>query len=82
LRPFWDLHRHRLAPVVAERLEVLAASGPLVRPVGRIRDSGEGVEVAIRQRASEAVATVRVDAVANGSGSESNYRRLESALVI
>lgn len=84
VRPFWEVHRHRIAPAVAERLEALAVSGQLVRHVGRIRDYREfeqGVEVAIRHRASEAVATHRVDAVVNCSGSESNYRRLESALV-
>jgi uncharacterized NAD(P)/FAD-binding protein YdhS len=84
LRPFWDVHRHRIAPAVAERLEALAESGQLVRHVGSIqayREFGEGVEVSMRRRASDATETIRVGAVVNCSGSEANYRRLESALI-
>ncbi|CAL1241794.1 FAD/NAD(P)-binding protein [Candidatus Methylocalor cossyra] len=84
LRPFWDLHRHRVAPVVAERLQALAESGQVVRHVGRIRayrESGDGVTVSLQARDGGRPSTLRVQAVVNCSGSESNYRRLESALV-
>lgn len=84
LRPFWDLHRHRLAPAVAGRLEALVKSGRLVRHVGRVveyRESESGVDVVVKQRASEQTDTIQTQAVVNCSGSESNYRRLESALV-
>lgn len=84
LRPFWDLHRHRLAPAVAEQLERLVTSGRLVRHVGRIveyRDSESGVGVVVKQRASEQTEAIQAQAVVNCSGSEGNYRRLESALV-
>lgn len=83
-RPFWDLHRHRLAPPVAAKLESLVASGQVVRHAGQVTEYWEGaqdVDVLIRLRGSAAVETLRVDAVVNCSGSESNYRRLESALV-
>ncbi|MGZ8219975.1 FAD/NAD(P)-binding protein, partial [Methylomagnum sp.] len=84
LRPFWDLHRHRLAPAVAGRLETLVDSGRLVRHVGRIveyRESASGVDVVVKRRASDQSETIQAQAVVNCSGSESNYRRLESALV-
>lgn len=83
-RPFWDLHRHRLAPGVAARLEAIAESGQLVRHAGRVqgyRETETGVEVTIRPRGVERAETLEVEAVVNCSGSESNYRRLESALV-
>lgn len=84
VRPFWDLHRHRLAPGIAGRLEEIAASGRLVRHAGRVQDYREtetGVEVRVLPRGSDTAETIAVEAVVNCSGSESNYRRLESALV-
>ncbi|MEY4194374.1 MAG: hypothetical protein RLZZ226_742 [Pseudomonadota bacterium] len=76
--------RHRLAPSVADNLERLVASGQLRRHVGTIteyRESETAVEVAIRLRGTQAIAGVWVGAVVNCSGSDSNYRRLESALI-
>jgi len=35
-RPWWDIHRHRLAPPVAERIDHLTASGALRTAAGRI----------------------------------------------
>ena len=84
LRPFWDVHRHRLAPPVADNLERLLASGQLRRHVGTIteyREAETEVAVAIRLRTSRTIDRIRVGAVINCSGSDSNYRRLESALI-
>jgi len=36
-RPFWDIHRHRLAPLVAGRIGALRATGQLVLAAGKIR---------------------------------------------
>lgn len=35
-RPYWDVHRHRLAPVIAERIRDLTESGTLSIVAGRI----------------------------------------------
>ena len=37
LRPWWDVHRHRLAPRVAEELDSLLASGTLKITQGRLK---------------------------------------------
>ena len=37
-RPFWDIHRHRLAPEVADRIDAMLASGQLVIAAGKIRE--------------------------------------------
>ena len=34
-RPWWEVHRHRLAPAVAERIDTLVASGALTVKAGR-----------------------------------------------
>jgi uncharacterized NAD(P)/FAD-binding protein YdhS len=48
LRPFWDTHRHRLAPSAADRFAALRASGALSVRRGRLLDvsCGEGEAVA------------------------------------
>jgi len=35
-RPFWDVHRHRLAPAVAERIDAMVADGRLRFAAGKI----------------------------------------------
>lgn len=40
LRPWWDVHRHRLAPQVAEELDSLLASGTLKIMQGRLKSLG------------------------------------------
>ncbi|MDD5034700.1 MAG: FAD/NAD(P)-binding protein [Methylococcaceae bacterium] len=85
LRPYWDSHRHRIAPIVAEHLDALLHSGQLVRHSGRIlgyREGEKSVEVTIRCRGSDRLETLSVDAVVNCSGSESDYRKLDSPLIV
>lgn len=53
LRPWWDVHRHRIAESIASALEALEAEGRLrivAGRVGRIEQTGEGVAVDWRPR--------------------------------
>jgi uncharacterized NAD(P)/FAD-binding protein YdhS len=59
-RPWWDVHRHRIAPEVAEQLAVRVAEGRLQVMAGRIRSVRAGeddvqVEVARRGGRTEAL---------------------------
>lgn len=57
LRPWWDVHRHRIAPQVADTLERLLAEGRLKLCKGRlagIRPDQEGLEVVWQPRGREA----------------------------
>ena len=84
LRPWWDCHRHRLSQIIAGKLQELFDSGQLVRHVGRIleyRERGDNVEVVLRPRGGGETVIIEADAVLNCSGSESDYRQLESPLV-
>jgi uncharacterized NAD(P)/FAD-binding protein YdhS len=52
-RPWWDIHRHRMAPEVADRLRALIASGQVEVVPGRILGVAadeRGARVSIRRR--------------------------------
>ena len=53
VRPWWDVHRHRIAPQAGAIVERMIASGRMEVLAGRIqslRESEGGLEAAIRQR--------------------------------
>lgn len=53
LRPWWDVHRHRLAPAVAARVEDMHRNGHLVVHAGRVtayRPHRDGVSVLFDRR--------------------------------
>ncbi|MBA3834805.1 MAG: FAD/NAD(P)-binding protein [Sphingomonas sp.] len=55
-RPWWDVHRHRIAPEVAAKLAGLIASGRLQVAAGRIasvRPAEDGLEVQVRKRGQD-----------------------------
>lgn len=85
LRPYWDCHRHRLAPVIAQRLQLEQDAGRLYRHVGRVLAYQEGqggtVKVTLQRRGQSDLENFHVNAVLNCSGSESDYRNLESPFV-
>lgn len=71
LQPYWDVHRHRLAPQPAARLEALLAVGTLQTHAGRlleIDDDGDAAAVAFRPRRSPTLQTLRVGSVINCTG--------------
>jgi uncharacterized NAD(P)/FAD-binding protein YdhS len=52
-RPWWDVHRHRIAPAVAEQVKNLIAAGRLdvvAGRVGRMAEVGGGLELEITRR--------------------------------
>ena len=55
-RPYWDVHRHRIAPQVARQIQDLVASGKLEVVAGRIGDIRAidgSLQVEIRRRRGE-----------------------------
>src|SRR5204863_1202336 len=55
-RPWWDVHRHRIAPEVASIVAGMIADGQLEIVAGRIqaaRETPEGIEVEYRRRRAD-----------------------------
>jgi uncharacterized NAD(P)/FAD-binding protein YdhS len=84
LRPWWDVHRHRMAAQVADRVDAVRASGQLRVVVGRVRDyaiKDDVVEVHFRPRHQDDLATIAVNRVINCAGPGADYDRIQEPLV-
>ncbi|MEA2732650.1 MAG: hypothetical protein QOF70_7125 [Acetobacteraceae bacterium] len=84
LRPWWDVHRHRMAAQVADRIDAARASGQLRVEVGRVRDyvvEGDLVAVHYRPRRQDELATIAVSRVINCAGPGADYDRIQEPLI-
>jgi uncharacterized NAD(P)/FAD-binding protein YdhS len=84
LRPWWDVHRHRMAAQVADRIDAAQASGQFRVLVGRVRDFvilNDVVEVYYRPRGQDALATITVARVINCAGQGADYDRIQEPLI-
>lgn len=84
LRPWWDVHRHRLAPVIAERLDDWLRSGRLEVLAGRITGCApaEGaVKVAWRPRGSNEEQPFPVRRIINCTGPHGDLLRTREPLL-
>jgi len=77
LRPFWEIHRHRMAPDVAESIEALRQTGKIELTSGALTSAtadDEGVEVVLCSAGVEAKRTVRASWVINCTGPGAHNR--------
>lgn len=71
LQTYWDVHRHRLPPTLAERIATLRSSGHLQINAGRVErlePAADRIDVFWRPRAAADTRVLRVDAVINATG--------------
>jgi len=83
LRPWWDVHRHRMSPDVAAQIEAARARGQLSVNACRIVDMIPGdsqVQVTLRPRRGE-IETAEYARVINCSGPETDYRACDDPLI-
>ncbi|WP_294389762.1 FAD/NAD(P)-binding protein [uncultured Sphingomonas sp.] len=84
LRPWWDVHRHRLAPEVAARLARMQADGRLRIVAGKIAGwtrAGNGIDLSWRTRGGETVERAHVRRVINCTGTQGDVTRTHEPLL-
>jgi len=84
VRPYWDAHRHRVAPAIGARLAPQIQEGQIEVVAGRIKsyaEDSDGVEVTYRDRESGQVERLHVDRVINCTGPEGDCRKVGDHLL-
>lgn len=85
VRPYWEAHRHRLAPEVAARLDALVRAGKLAYLAGRFRhleENADGLRVVWRPRGGETDAELRVAKLINCTGPRTDYSKYQHPLFV
>jgi uncharacterized NAD(P)/FAD-binding protein YdhS len=78
LRPFWDTHRHRMAPQIGTVVQGSLRDGSLEVLAGRtcgLRLVEDGVEVSIAMRGCSETETLKVERVVNCTGPDTDLSR-------
>jgi uncharacterized NAD(P)/FAD-binding protein YdhS len=84
LRPYWDIHRHRMAPPIAQEIDALLTAGRLTIAAGRILAADlvdDEVRLAVRSREDGHVQNMVADWIVNCSGPETDYTRIRHPLI-
>ena len=85
LRPFWESHRHRVAPPVLAVKDQMVEQGRVRVHRGRITkiaQTQEGFEVNFVERATQEEKKLGVAFIINCTGPECNYYKLKDPLVV
>lgn len=84
LRPYWDVHRHRVAPQVAERIDALRACGRLEIRAAKVATAtvqGNGIAVGLRPRGQTVTDMLHVARVVNCTGPLGDLGRTSDPLL-
>ncbi|MBS1850644.1 MAG: FAD/NAD(P)-binding protein [Acidobacteria bacterium] len=84
VRSYWEVHRHRVAPEIGDRLQAMVQSGMAQLHAGRITrytETADFVEVSYTARQSGAEHALRVDRVINCTGPATDYRKINHPLL-
>ncbi len=80
LRPYWEAHRHRIAPSVADRFDAWIASGALTLAAGRLTGATREA-VTWRERGQTVERRLEAATLINATGPESDVRQAPGALL-
>jgi len=73
LRPWWDVHRHKVAPAVGETIEAMQGAAKLAVAAGKLVSAeaeGDRALVRFRARGRDDIETLRVARIVNCTGPE------------
>ncbi|MBD1843455.1 FAD/NAD(P)-binding protein [Cyanobacteria bacterium FACHB-63] len=82
--PYWDVHRHRIAPEIGEIVDSMLNSDQLSITAGRIQNyqtTDDEVIVTVRPRRSQTETMFQVSRVVNCTGVQIDYRRSSQPLI-
>jgi uncharacterized NAD(P)/FAD-binding protein YdhS len=85
VRPFWEIHRHRVPPEVSALIARMLADGRLKFHAGRLQvleANQEGVEVLFRRRGKIQHIALNVARVINCTGPRTDYSKYQHPLYI
>lgn len=83
--PWWDIHRHRLAPTAYRRLRDMRQTGQAEVIAGQVlslEEAGDGVRVTVRQRADGSERALEAAAVVNCTGPDYDIDRLSRPALV
>jgi uncharacterized NAD(P)/FAD-binding protein YdhS len=83
-RAQWDIHRHRLAPEIADIFSDMEAEGQIRFHTGRITNYAEDhnlAEIVYQERGATTVKRLHAHRVINCTGSETDCRRIDDSLI-
>ena len=84
VRPYWDVHRHRVAPEIGSLLAYQLMNKNIQIHAGRVvdyRETDSAVDIVYHDRASGNEVHVCVDRVINCAGPETDCRKFDSPLL-
>jgi uncharacterized NAD(P)/FAD-binding protein YdhS len=84
VRPYWEVHRHRIAPEIGNAITELIDSGNATVHAGRLidyREFSDHVEVGWRDRHTQSRRHLRADRVINCTGPETDCRNVNDPLI-
>lgn len=85
VRPYWEIHRHRLAPEVAERVGQLVLHGRVRFLAGHFRhleETADGLRVTWRPRGGDEDSSFHVSKLINCTGPRTDYSKYQHPLLI
>jgi len=84
VQPYWDVHRHRVAPAAYQRFEEAVVSGQIHSMAGRIQrvtPDTAGLTIDIQLRGEQRIEQINVARVINCTGPNTNLRRVDDGLI-
>ncbi len=82
--PYWEVHRHRIAPEIGDVVQAMLDSGQLTITAERIQDyqaAPDAVAVTVCQRSTKTNRVLQVSHVVNCTGVQADYRRSPQPLI-